>query len=62
MPKAKLTDAFVKSAKAETNKLTEYADTHEKGLSLRVTPAGIKSWTFRYRNLAGHQKRVSIGK
>ncbi|MGI9364226.1 MAG: tyrosine-type recombinase/integrase, partial [Rhizobiaceae bacterium] len=28
----------------------------------RVTPAGVKSWTFRYRNLAGHQKRVSLGK
>ena len=62
MPKAKLTDAFVKSAKTEANKLTEYADANEKGLALRVTPAGVKSWTFRYRNLAGHQKRISIGK
>ena len=58
----KITDAFVKSAKPIDGKLTEYADIGEKGLSLRVTPAGVKSWTYRYRNLAGKQKRISLGK
>ena len=62
MPKLKLTDAFVRSAHPLDGKLTEYADTNEKGLALRVTPSGVKSWTFRYRNLAGQQKRISLGK
>lgn len=62
MPKQKLTDAFVKSASAIKNKLTEYSDEKERGLCLRVTPTGIKSWTFRYRTKEGKQQRLSIGK
>lgn len=62
MPSRKLTPAFVASAKPVDGKLTEYADTVEKGLSLRVTPSGEKSWTFRYRTEARQQKRFSIGK
>lgn len=66
MPKVKLTDAFVKSAKAMptvTGKLvvTEYADETISGLALRVTPAGVKSWTYRYRS-KGKQKCLSLGK
>ncbi len=62
MPRKKLTDAFVKSAKPIKRKLTEYADAKERGLSLRVTPAGIKSWTYRYRLKSGVQRRMSLGK
>ena len=62
MPKKKLTDAFVKTAEPINNKLTEYSDEKERGLSLRVTPAGAKSWTFRYRTEGGKQQRLSIGK
>ncbi|MDH3740710.1 MAG: Arm DNA-binding domain-containing protein [Hyphomicrobiales bacterium] len=62
MPRLKLTDAFVKSAKPISNKLTEYADTKETGLSLRVTPNGVKSWTYRYRLKSDEQRRMSLGK
>ncbi len=62
MPKHKLTDAFVKSAKPVNGKLTEYADTKEPGLCLRVSPAGVKSWTYRYRLKSGQQKRITLGK
>ena len=62
MPKQNLTDVFVKSAKPDNGKLTEYADTKERGLCLRVTPAGVKSWTYRYRLKSGQQRRLSLGK
>jgi len=62
MPKRKLTDVFVKTAKSINGKLTEYADTKEPGLCLRVSPAGAKSWTYRYRLQSGQQRRVTLGK
>ena len=74
MPRIKLTDAFVRAAKplpsskpkqsSNSGKLalTEYADTSEKGLCLRVTPTGVKSWTYRYRLNSGDQRRLSLGK
>ncbi|MEM1318332.1 MAG: Arm DNA-binding domain-containing protein, partial [Pseudomonadota bacterium] len=67
MPAKRLTDAFVRSAAPLAtdgrSKLTEYADTVQRGLSLRVTAQGAKSWTFRYRTkLDGKQRRMSVGK
>lgn len=62
MPKRNLTAAFVKTARAINGKLTEYGDTKEPGLCLRVSPSGVKSWTYRYRTLSGQQRRISIGK
>ena len=60
------TDTFVNSAKALPSRngviaVTEYRDTKVKGLCLRVTPAGVKSWSYRYR-AKGKQKRLSLGK
>lgn len=60
------TDAFINSATALTSSngkvaVTEYRDTKVKGLCLRVTPTGAKSWTYRYR-ANGKQKRLSLGK
>ncbi|WP_026481064.1 site-specific integrase [Ahrensia sp. 13_GOM-1096m] len=62
MPRLKLTDAFVRNAKPIDGKVTEYADERENGLALRISPAGAKSWTFRYRTKAGQQKRMSLGR
>ncbi|KAB0676000.1 tyrosine-type recombinase/integrase [Aureimonas leprariae] len=62
MPQLALTDAFVRGAKSVTGKLVEWNDTKERGLSLRVTPAGVKSWTFRYRDATGDRKRISLGR
>jgi len=50
MPKKEFTDGFVKSVKNDTNKMIDYADTSHKGLHLRVTPNGIKSFVLTYRS------------
>lgn len=62
MPRVTLTDAFCRSAKPVAGKLTEYADTKERGLALRVTADGVKSWTYRFRTAAGVQRRLSLGR
>lgn len=62
MPKIALTDAFVRGTKCVTGELVEWADLRERGLSLRVTSAGVKSWTLRYRDAGGQQKRISLGR
>lgn len=62
MPKTTLTDAFVRGSKSVTGELVEWNDTRERGLSLRVTAAGVKSWTFRYHDAAGSRKRIGLGR
>ncbi len=62
MPAKNLTDVFVRSAVPIEGKVTEYSDTKERGICLSVTPAGVKSWTYRYRLKSGQQKRLSLGK
>lgn len=62
MTKVYLTDAFVRSAPAVPGRIVEYRDEKERGLALRVTPTGARSWTYRYRNLAGEQRRLSLGR
>ncbi|WP_062112207.1 tyrosine-type recombinase/integrase [Aureimonas sp. AU40] len=62
MPKVNLTDTFVRGSKCVTGDLVEWSDMKERGLSLRVTAAGVKSWTFRYHDLAGNRKRISLGR
>lgn len=48
MPSIQLTDAFLRSV-APSEKLTEYWDKRVRGLLLRVSPGGKKTWSFRYR-------------
>lgn len=55
------TVANVEAAKADPDRQIDYPDTRVKGLALRVTPAGGKSWTLRYRTLEGRQRRMSLG-
>ncbi|UHD43843.1 tyrosine-type recombinase/integrase [Aureimonas altamirensis] len=62
MPKIALTDAFVRGSKSVTGDLVEWSDARERGLSLRVTAAGVKSWTFRYHDFSGKRKRISLGR
>jgi len=57
----KFTAAFVKAAAPIEGKQTEYQDEVQRGLCLRVMPSGVKSWTFRYRTIAGTRRRISIG-
>jgi hypothetical protein len=53
-----LTDAQIKGLKARTGRFSK-ADTG--GLMLDVTPAGVRSWVFRYR-LNGKREKVVIGR
>lgn len=40
----------------------EYPDLDVRGLALRVSPGGQKSWTYRYRDrLSGRQSRITLG-
>lgn len=56
----KLNARFADSVKPTTRR-ADYPDHAVRGLSLRVTPAGVKTWTLRYRNPAGAQRRWSLG-
>lgn len=55
------TDKMLASLSAEAGKQIEHSDPLTPGLALRVTGAGKKTWTFRYRSLEGRQARVSFG-
>lgn len=59
MPKKKLTQRFIKSLNAP-DKRTTYYDTNEKGLILRVTTAGTKTFSYRYHK-DGKNQRFTIG-
>lgn len=56
----KLNPRFVETVKPKATRI-DYPDHVVKGLALRVTPSGVKSWTLRYRNSAGAQLRWTIG-
>jgi integrase len=57
-----ITAASVDAAKRNPARQKDIPDAKVPGLALRVALSGNKSWTFRYRNIAGDQKRVSLGK
>jgi integrase len=64
MPRKTLNARFVATVRSTPGRRVEYADTEVRGLALRVTPAGEKSWTIRYRRLTGktqQQKRLTLG-
>lgn len=56
-----LTTAFVEGAKAVAGKQVEHPDAKVPGLALRISPAGKKSWTVRYRTRDGDQRRLTLG-
>ena len=58
MPRVSLTDRRVASAKSASR--IAYFDTKTRGLALRVTPAGAKTWSFVYRR-AGRPKWLTLG-
>src|SRR4051812_15242806 len=59
--KRALTDAFLRAARAAAGRL-EIQDASCRGLTLRVTTNGIKTWSFRYRiQGAKHPLRAAIG-
>ena len=52
----KLTDLFVKKVDAAPRR-AEYQDGHTRGLVLRITPNGKKSWAVNYRRKSDARKR-----
>lgn len=57
-----LTDAFVRSIAAPTAGRIEVTDLRCVGLKLRVTPNGVKSWCFRFRDpRSGKDARATLG-
>jgi integrase len=62
MPSLKLTADIVDRAKPG-QALMELIDLdpRARGLALRITPSGIKSWTLRYRLPSGERKRITLG-
>jgi integrase len=62
MPSLKLTAEIVERAKPAPD-LIELVDldARARGLALRITPSGIKSWTLRYRLPTGERKRITLG-
>jgi len=59
MPIRTLNARMVKTLKA-MGRRTEYADTKTKGLVLRVTAQGVKTWTLRYEH-RGRSRRLTLG-
>ena len=55
MPK-KLTDLFVKKVQPGTQRV-DIGDRHTRGLVLRVTPHGAKTWAVLYRRKSDTRKR-----
>jgi integrase len=57
-----LTDGFLRAQGPAPAGRIEIADLRCAGLVLRITPAGIKSWSFRFRDKAsGRVARATIG-
>ena len=63
MPVVALTDAFVRGLAPPESGRMEVRDSRCRGLSLRVTAAGVKTWTFRYRDrIASKVERRTLGR
>jgi integrase len=61
MPRRDLTDRFCASAKARPGESqTDYFDEERRGLALRVTQAGTKSWTYHF-TWAAKRARMTFG-
>jgi hypothetical protein len=58
MARRVLTDRFVARVRAASR--TVHFDSKAKGLALRVTPAGIKTWNFVYRS-GGKPQWLALG-
>jgi integrase len=60
MPK-NLTDRYLQTIKPPASGRLEIVDVAAPGLTVRVTPNGVKSWAIRYRLKGSEQRRVSFG-
>lgn len=58
----RLTTAAAIDAIQPTGKREDYSDPTCRGLTLAVLPSGSKAWFFRYRNAAGQQRSLPLGR
>lgn len=58
MPTVNLTDRFVSAARSSSRAV--YFDAKTRGLALRVTPSGAKTWAFVYRS-SGKPQWLTLG-
>lgn len=57
-----LTDTFLRSIKSPASGRLEFADSACRGLEFRITKAGKRSWSYRYRApVTGKLSRATIG-
>jgi integrase len=56
-----ITDVYLQTLAPPTNGRLEIQDTRVNGLTLRVTPAGVCTWTVRARLADGKRVRPSLG-
>ncbi|AWN39649.1 tyrosine-type recombinase/integrase [Methylobacterium durans] len=62
MPAQPLTDAFLRALTGQCDGRAEFADSRCKGLVVRVTVGGEKTWSFRFRDkLSGKAQRLTLG-
>ena len=59
MARYMLTDRFIQHAKPREER-TEYFDEAVRGLALRVSESGVKSWCF-HHTIGGTRKRLTLG-
>jgi integrase len=57
--KARLTDRFLRALKTSDPRV-EVADASCRGLSIRCTATGLKTWTYAYK-LNGRMRRITLG-
>lgn len=62
MPQVELTDRFCRSAKAQGGAKTDYFDTTVKGLCLRVSGAGAKTWHLVYSKRDRSRAWLKLGR
>src|SRR6516165_3693597 len=61
MPRRQLTDRFCQHAKVRQGDVqTDYFDEETRGLALRVSRSGLKSWTY-HHTTNGKRARLTFG-
>lgn len=61
MPVEQLTDTFVRSLKPRAEGRLEVSDSVRRGLRIRVTPKGKKTWVFEKRIRGGAKRKTTLG-
>lgn len=61
-PRMKLTTRFIEGLKGDLSNNRELSDDDSRGLYLRVSTTGVKSWMFRYTRADGSRAKLGLGR